>query len=166
MSMGEPAQIGRHLFDLSHLRLATMADVTRLLALEEASFSYDRMSRASIRRFVSSDQATVWVYGEAGGVDAYIVLLYHSKRSHARIYSLAVHPRCRGQGLGYKLVRFIEKEVMAHDLYEIRLEVKPDNSSALQLYLKAGYKVVGTRPCYYTDGADAIICVKSLLPIV
>ena len=150
------------LFDLSRFRQATMVDVSRICALEDVCFNYDKMSRASIRRFVASDLATVWVYGESGGIDAYIVTLYHSKRNHARIYSLAVHPRCRGLGLGYKLVRFVEKEVLAHGLCEIRLEVKPDNSSALQLYLKAGYQVVGTRPCYYSDGDDAIICIKQL----
>ena len=159
-NLGETGKAAVHLFNLTQLRRATTADVKQILALEELCFSYDRMSLASIRRFVTSDQASVWVCGEGGSIDAYIVMLYHSKRSHARLYSLAVHPCCRGQGLGNKLVRFVEQEVSGRGLYEIRLEVKPDNSSALQLYLKAGYQVAGTRPSYYTDGGDATICVK------
>ena len=158
----ELAKGGAHLFDLSHFRLATSADVTRIFALEEVCFNYDKMSKVSIRRLVASDMARVWVCGEGGDVDAYIITLYHSRRNHARIYSLAVHPRCRGLGLGSKLVHFIEKEVLERDLFEIRLEVKPDNGSALQVYLKAGYKVVGKRPSYYSDGSDAITCVKLL----
>lgn len=66
----------------------------------------------------------------------------------------------RGQGLGFLLLKaFINfcKNQKINKGFEIWLEVSETNTSALQLYLKMGFKKNGVRAKYYPDGSDAFL---------
>ena len=45
---------------------------------------------------------------------------------------------------------------------QARLEVREDNSRAIDLYEKNGYQPIGRKPAYYADGADALRYEKPL----
>lgn len=57
----------------------------------------------------------------------------------ARILSVAVSPLARGQGLGTKLMRCAMAYFQARKVSGIRLEVRPDNTSARKIYEKLGF---------------------------
>jgi ribosomal-protein-alanine N-acetyltransferase len=43
------------------------------------------------------------------------------------------------------------------------LEVRPSNASAMALYSKKGFRLIGRRPKYYTDTReDALVLMKNL----
>lgn len=76
----------------------------------------------------------------------------------AHVSTIAVEPRCRGQGIGQLLlVTAIEKAIeMGATL--VSLEVRVSNFAAQNLYRKYGFKKVGRRPRYYSDNReDALI---------
>jgi [ribosomal protein S18]-alanine N-acetyltransferase len=80
----------------------------------------------------------------------------------ARIYSLAVDAKCARRGIGRELLHAAERYARAHARRSLRLEVRYDNSWAIDLYQKLGYRNFGHYPGYYADGAAALRFEKSL----
>ncbi len=58
---------------------------------------------------------------------------------------LAVHEHLQSLGLGTRLVRALEERVRARGLDVARLSVEHDNPRARALYLRLGYREVGSR---------------------
>ena len=145
------------------IRRATHADVDGLLALEEASFDSDRMSRAQWRRHIGSDSAVVFVSGTSGRVDAAAVVFYRRNTSAARLYSLAVGTHARGTGLGGALLAASEADARARGCTSMRLEVRTDNPSAIALYERRGYTRIARLPGFYEDGANGWRYMKALV---
>src|SRR5690606_19207872 len=114
----------------------------------------------SFRYFLTRSQAEIWITGEP--IAAYGLVLFHRGTSLARIYSLAVNPATRGQGLGRKIMEALEESARQHNALFIRLEVAVDNQSALQLYLSMGYEPIRKLHHYYESGHDGIRMEKRL----
>jgi len=77
------------------------------------------------------------------------------------ITNVAVHPECRGSGIGSKLVENLIDMAKAQKIESMTLEVRKSNLIAQGLYGKFGFKASGLRKAYYADnGEDAIIMWK------
>lgn len=153
-----------HAHATSRIRRASRADLDALLALEEATFDSDRISRAQWRRHIDSGSATVLVSGTSGRVDAAVVVFYRRNTRSARLYSLAVGAHARGTGLGSALLTAAEADARARGRASMRLEVRCDNPSGIALYERRGYARVARLPGFYEDGADAWRYAKALAP--
>jgi ribosomal protein S18 acetylase RimI-like enzyme len=148
------------------VRQAVLADLEALLALEQASFDGDRISRTQWRRHIGSATATVLVIGgAAAGLDAAAVVFHRRRSRTARLYSLAVAAHARGTGLGGALLVAAEADARARGCESMRLEVRVDNAPAIALYERHGYVRGGRIPGFYEDGADAWRCMKPLTPV-
>ena len=74
------------------------------------------------------------------------------------ILNLAVHPRCRRQGIATDLLLFTFEHGARKNLSKVFLEVRVNNQPAQNLYQKLGFQPVGKRPAYYQDtGEDALV---------
>lgn len=140
-------------------RRAGLGDLDALVNLEDKVFDYDQLKRSSFRRFILSNN-DLWVYEIDHMLLAYILVLKRKGSKKARIYSLAVSPESRGQGLGKKLLIHAMEEL--HGFDSIHLEVKVDNEGAINLYKDFNFKEVGRLPAFYSDGADAFVLEKLL----
>ena len=145
------------------LRPATLDDLPALLDLEEVSFRHDLISRRNFRHILTGANAVSLVEADREGICAYVTVLFRDGTRVGRIYSLAVAPRCRGRGLGRKLLKAAEKASKARGCTALRLEVHTRNARAKRLYKDSGYSVFGRHTDYYEDGADALRLEK-LLP--
>jgi ribosomal protein S18 acetylase RimI-like enzyme len=143
------------------VRRARHRDDSAILTLEEL-FPSDRMSLRSVRRFLKSPQARIWVAELNGAVVANLILLLRGNSRVARVYSLVVGPRARGRGFAQRLVRAAETEARRLRLHAIKLEVRADNAAARALYAKLGYVESRSLPGYYDDGADGLELRKDL----
>ena len=141
-------------------RLAQLADLQDLVALENTCFQTDRLSPRSFRYFLTKSQAEIWVLGVP--VVAYGLVLFHRGTSLARIYSLAVHPSERGKGFARQLMLSMQASAATHKALYIRLEVADDNHGALKLYQELGYEPIRRLHHYYEDGHDGIRLEKRL----
>ncbi|WP_372759123.1 peptidase C39 family protein, partial [Litorivivens sp.] len=147
------------------LRAGTRFDIDALLALESECFSTDRLSRRSFMRFVSKGAHNLLVAIEDNKMLGYVLVLFRSGTSLARIYSIAVSPAARGKGVASELLTKAEAIASQRYCLFIRLEVHTQNTAALELYKKFGYKPFTRIKQYYEDGGDAEQLEKRLLPI-
>ena len=81
-------------------------------------------------------------------VVAYIV--FWLIRDDVQVNNIAVHPDCRGLGIGEALMQFAIAKVRGEGAAFMTLEVRQSNTAALTLYKKLGFEVLGTRKNYYT----------------
>ena len=144
------------------MRLATLADLEALLALE-AYFPGDRISRQGFRHLLSKGHAEVWLLEREGRVWGDAVVLYRRGFDSARLYSLVVHSDARGEGLGGRLLSRVEEAALHKGCVSLRLEVREDNA-ARGLYERRGYHMVGRTADYYEDASAAIRMRRALVP--
>ncbi len=143
-------------------RRASLADVDALEALETKAFDGDRLSRRSLRYYITAETVVMRVIKQGGVLAAYSLLAFRKGSKSARLYSIAVDPAFEGFGFGRTLLKTCEKDARAHGCRTLRLEVRVDNKRAIALYEKNGYARYDEIEEYYEDGASAI-CLKKAL---
>tara|TARA_Y100001968_G_C19315492_1_gene696447 strand:- start:17 stop:517 length:501 start_codon:yes stop_codon:yes gene_type:complete len=75
---------------------------------------------------------------------------------------IAVHPSQRKKGLGTLILAQICKQAHKNGLSKIILEVDEENSAAIGLYNKIGFKTVRIRKKYYRNGNNALVKILDL----
>ena len=146
------------------IRPARAEDLDRLLTLENRCFELDRLSRRSFRHFLSSDTASCLVAEREGELLGYVLVLFHGRTALARLYSMAVAPEHRAQGLGRVLLEAAEAVALDGGAAIMRLEVHPANFAAIALYRRAGYLEFGIYRGFYEDDSDALRMQHVLVP--
>lgn len=145
------------------LRRPHQGDIADLVAIENAAFPGDRLSRRSLRRLLLSPSAATILADWEGRVAGYAVVLFRRGTKAARLYSIAVAPGFTGRRIGTRLLEAAEEAVRARGGTLMRLEVRADNRTAIALYGKAGYRLSGRKSGYYEDGEDALKMEKKLV---
>jgi ribosomal-protein-alanine N-acetyltransferase len=140
---------------LFHIRPATEADLDALVALERRAFTTDHLSLRQYRHHLHSSTAIVLAAVDGSGLLGKAVVFLRAHSDIARLYSIAVADEARGRGLGEALLEAAEDAARARNCQRMRLEVRQDNSAAIRLYERHGYRRFGARQSYYEDGADA-----------
>jgi ribosomal protein S18 acetylase RimI-like enzyme len=139
-----------------HVRAGVPADLEALTDLETKVFATDRMSRRSVRRFLTASTAAVIVADYEGRITGSAVVLFRPNSAIARLYSIAVAPQCSGLGIGPALLAAAEEAALARDCLYLRLEVHEKNHRAIARYRKAGYREFGRHHEYYEDKGHAL----------
>jgi ribosomal-protein-alanine acetyltransferase len=78
------------------------------------------------------------------------------------ITTIGIAPEHRRRGLGFRLLERAEKAFLRRDVRLMRLEVRTANTSAQELYIRAGYSVMQRLSRYYSNGGDGLLMVKSI----
>ena len=150
-------------FENTDVRNAKPSDVGNLVALESRCFTTDRISARSFKRFISESRNDLLLLEKAGQIVGYFLLLYRNGTSLARLYSIAVDPAYRQQGLAQKLMQYAEHAAAIRHCVLLRLEVRPDNPGAIHLYQKLGYSEFAVKHDFYEDHTDAICMQKQII---
>ena len=138
------------------IRPAQLTDLESLVALEKACFSTDRLSRRSFKHWLSAPLTVILVAEKQAQVLGYILIIHHPGTRLARIYSLAVLPELRGQGIARALLISGEQAALAAGHLYLRLEVAIENLPAIKLYESLGFQKFGLHRDYYQDHQDAL----------
>lgn len=145
------------------VRPAGVADMDGLVAIEARCFETDRITRRSFRKLVEAPTAAITVASLPDGrLVGYTLLLFRAGTGMARLYSIAVLPEMRGQGIGAALMAEAEQVAFARDRFLLRLEVREDNAGGIRLYETLGYRRIGRYLDYYEDHATALRYEKRL----
>ena len=134
---------------------ARSSDLDALETLEREAFDGDRLSRDSLRRFIAAGDRLL-AATDAEGVAGYALVTWRKGGRRARLYSIAVHPRKSGRGVGRALLAAVEAHACGFGFDALRLEVRENNKRAIALYERLGYRRFGRYQDYYEDGTAAL----------
>src|SRR5947209_17056926 len=144
------------------IRKGRLADLDRLVAIENTAFEGDRLTRRSLRAHLTKTTVSLLVaeatIGGFAQVVGYALIAFRKDSKKARLYSIASDPEYRlgsGRGLGRRLLHACEEEAARRGAESLVLEVRADNARAIALYEAQGYVKFGTIPGYYEAGASA-----------
>jgi ribosomal protein S18 acetylase RimI-like enzyme len=144
------------------IRTGIPDDIPALLAIENACFIGDRLTRRNFQHLLSDGHALTLLDEKDGLLRGYIMVLFRESTSIARIYSIATHPEFLGQGIAAALVLAAERAALDRCNVLMRLEIRKDNQASQRLFQSRGYKVFDEYDDYYEDGEDALRLEKSL----
>lgn len=96
------------------------------------------------------------------GIVGFIVAAANRRGGH--IITIDVLPTARRFGVGSTLLSAAEKHLRAAPCYAVELETAVDNLAALAFYKRHSYDLVKTIPGYYSNGVDALVLRKVLIP--
>lgn len=82
--------------------------------------------------------------------------------NEGHVVTLDVDPSRRRAGLGARLLRELEAELLRRGARRMVLEVEQGNEAATALYRGAGYEAIGVVPNYYRRGSDGVVMVKEM----
>jgi ribosomal protein S18 acetylase RimI-like enzyme len=126
-----------------------------LPALEwEGEFSHFRHIFAEAYRLQELGDVIMWVVDlpDFGLIGQLFIQLYgpnqiqSSKVKYAYIYGFRIRPDFRGQGIGSRLLKCVETDLLKRGFKRISLNVARDNEAARRLYEREGYMVVSPEP--------------------
>lgn len=164
-----------HSAELSFLPM-TVADLDEVLSIESISHIHPWTAG----NFSDSLAAGHWAYcvrPEAADyvpgsfldpkiLWAYCVLFPAVDELH--LLNITVSPKLRRLGIAARIMNAIEGVAAQQKMPRIILEVRPSNTSALELYQKLGYEQIGLRKNYYpaqhgsSAREDALVMAKSI----
>lgn len=132
-------------------------DLPRLLDLEQRSFAPElALSRRQMRDLLRNQRASVHVVRRGGIIAAAAILTRRNTSAGkvGRLYSLAVDEHFRRQGLGQALLAECLATASTERLRAILLEVDADNTPAIGLYHRAGFRRSRLLRDYYGPGRN------------
>ncbi|MBO6719248.1 MAG: GNAT family N-acetyltransferase/peptidase C39 family protein [Rhizobiaceae bacterium] len=138
------------------IRPARATDIDALVAIENQSFTTDKLSRRSFRTLLERDTAVTLIAETEGGAVGYCMVLFRKGSGVARLYSIAALRLVDERGAGQQLLDAAEQAAYDRDRLLLRLEVREDNGRAIALYERNAYRRIGREPDYYEDGAPAL----------
>lgn len=142
---------------------ATRAHLTEICELEQLCFDAEAFSRRQLLYLMTKAKSEFLLTRNDGEISAYMILLKKKNSFGMRLYSIAVSPKFRGQGLGQLLLDEALRRAAATGFKYLTLEVSEQNKAAVGLYLRQGFEVFGERLAYYKDGSKALLMRKEVL---
>lgn len=121
----------------------------------------DILRIAASRPFTAKWSKEAFV-SEVGRPDSILLVMEGRGYALARVVAedcrlLDVAAAVDGEGCGKALLATLRAQARARGCAKISLEVSALNARAVSFYEKAGARVVGRRPKFYTDGSDAVL---------
>ena len=145
------------------LRDMTQADIESVMSIELDAYPFP-WTEGIFRDCLYSGYHCV-VVEDRRNVMGYAVMTLAAGEAH--ILNICIDSTYRGQGLGRKLLRYLEEFARYSGESMLFLEVRVSNDTAIALYTSAGFAELGRRRGYYpAQGGreDAVVMGLSLKP--
>ena len=133
-----------------------------VMAIEKVSFK-NPWQRTSFISELACREAMDYVATDpqSNQIIAYVCLRRNINEMH--LLKIAVAPQWRLRGVATWLLNNCFRLAKKEGRETVHLEVRPTNKAARAFYKKLGFRIIGTRPKYYTDtGEDALVLIKDL----
>jgi ribosomal-protein-alanine N-acetyltransferase len=137
-----------------YIRRASVDDLPSILRIEKKSFESDAWDRNLFLQYLGQAGQSVFLVAIVQRKIAGYALSFHT-RTRAEIYSIAVAPDKRGRGVAIALLNRTLALLLRGGFETIFLNVRLENTAAIQLYRKLGFHRVRRVNGYYEDGAPA-----------
>jgi ribosomal-protein-alanine acetyltransferase len=142
---------------------AEVKDLDILHEIERESFSENAFPKSFLKYLIVQHGSTFLKAKINDEIVGCIAGLPHKPNGISRIYTLEVKPEFRRKGIASKLLQTLENEFKKRGATLSILEVEVDNTAALNLYQKFGYKTVGILKDYYGKNRNGFEMTKKLV---
>lgn len=133
---------------LSHLMQQVEASSEYMLwEAGEREIENERQKKM-IKRMKDSSNSTIFIaVSENKEIVGYIFAIGGNmkRNKHSAYIVVGISKNYRGQGVGTKLFKELEKWAIQHDIHRLELTVVTRNQAGLSLYKKMGFDVEGTK---------------------
>jgi len=147
----------------SALALARLADAPVIAQLShtliETGLSWSWVPQR-IAASVRQPETNVLVARVEERIAGFGIMRYGAEAAHLDLF--AVDRAWQGQGLGRRLLEWLERPARVAGLARILLEVRADNAGARAFYERLGYRRLALVPGYYPGREDALRLERSL----
>jgi ribosomal protein S18 acetylase RimI-like enzyme len=146
-------------------RLFQRDDFPDLYAIEELCFQPpQRFTRRYMRQLIASPDAATWIAEMGGHMAGFAIVEWALQITGivAYISTIEVLPEQRGAGIGAELLRRLEGSANAERAMQIWLHVDVENTAAIRLYQRSGYRQTDRAEHYYARNRTAAIYLKNL----
>ena len=113
-----------------------------------------------VARHIHDAESIVLIARRADEITGFAIMGFGEEAAHLNL--LAVEPRFRRNGLGRRMVRWLEDSAFVAGTFEVSLEVRARNTAARQFYRALGYCEADLLPGYYERIEDAIRMTRDL----
>lgn len=137
------------------ISLMTPDDLEEVYAIETRSYQQPWTLSIFQGELSKPDKRTYLVARLAGKIIGYGGMMVTDSEGH--ITNLAVDPPHRRWKIGTLLTLRLIEIAMLKGLHWLTLEVRESNEKAQKLYERFGFRKVGMRKNYYSDGENAVI---------
>jgi len=142
------------------MRRMTEADLPAISILEQRCFS-DPWPLTAFREVLEGDQWTGLVAEAEGVIVGYSC--HFDAAGEAHLANIAVHPEHRRKSVAKQILKRILDLSRNNGCYQILLEVRPSNVSAIRFYENEGFVVLYRRPNYYRSPVEeAVVMCRQL----
>lgn len=139
-----------------------LRDLPGVLIVERLSFPTPWSRQAFLSELFENDRAYYIVAKQGERIVGYGGIWFIAGEGH--ITNIAVHPECRKQGIGRRLLHTLEEMIRLRGGDRLTLEVRVSNVWAQHLYETFGFRKAGMRKGYYRDNnEDAVVMWKQLV---
>jgi ribosomal-protein-alanine N-acetyltransferase len=133
-----------------------------VMGIEALSFTSPWSRKAYLYELHNNDFAHYIVARLEDRIVGYAGMWVLMDESH--ITTVAVHPVCRGRGLGRSIMAEMMRRSLIMGVTRITLEVRSSNQPARSLYASLGFVEKGLRKKYYADNnEDAVVMWAELM---
>lgn len=146
-------------------RLYSEVDFPALYAIEEVCFAPPlRFGRGMMRRLIGCPNSATWIAERDGAMAGFGIVEWDTEAGETVAYleTIEVLPELRGMGVGYELLRRLDKSACEAGAVAIGLHVDAENTVAIGLYEAHGFALKGRQEDYYGSGRAALIYSKRL----
>lgn len=146
------------------VRFATLADAAGIAALSRDVIEHGlpwSWTEARVARAIANPDTNVVVVGERGVIVGFGIMSYPDDDAHLLLF--AVRRQSRRQGIGTRILAWLEEVAATGGARRVRLECRRDNDAARNFYAEKGYHELAISPKYYRGLKDAVILEKWLV---
>ncbi|MEX0804983.1 MAG: GNAT family N-acetyltransferase [Candidatus Binatia bacterium] len=139
------------------LRLARPADAGTIANLSRDLIEYGlrwRWTPMRVAASIRADDVNVLVACTHENIAGFAIMRYGDDDAHLDL--LAVAPLYRREGVGHRLLQWLEKCAVTAGIFSVALEVRAGNEGAQLFYERIGYRTLVHLPGYY-QGIEAAL---------
>lgn len=141
-------------------QVQTAAELQQLAALEQAMFT-DAWSRTAITESAARDEAFLFGAFREQQLIGYCIVYFAA--DEGEIMRIAVDAAHRRQGIGSRLLLFLEDHCENRGIAKLFLEVRESNALAIDFYTDNGFVNSGLRKGFYQNPPeDAVLMNRDL----
>lgn len=135
-------------------------DILKIFEMEKECFPQEPWSFQMLASSFETDSFIGILAEDGGEIIGYGGITVAA--DSADIENVAVSEPYRRSGVGTALIAELVRIAKDKGAEKVFLEVRVSNSTAMQIYLKSGFKGVYARTRYYSDGEDCLVMVREI----